>query len=216
MNREANSVLESASRTALESASRAVLDSVDGTAPEPRSHGAPESAGHADIRTEHAALHASSEDVHAEHATRADLPTTPSPSREPALVRFLYPAPAHPRTVGSIFKWWEARRPAYNLVVGTGGALTMAIATVMSQLMGQPVPVSQILAPVIPIAIMANVCYTLGPLTESLLHKLWGREVLPVGPHLFRAGLILSVGVMFVIPALLMGFGLVLWMLGFG
>ena len=173
MNREANSVLESASRTALESASRSVLGGTD-------------------------------------------LPATPSPSREPALVRFLYPAPAHPRTVGSIFRWWEARRPAYNLVVGTGGALTMAIATVMSQLMGQPVPVSQILAPVIPIAIMANVCYTLGPLTESLLHKLWGREVLPVGPHLFRAGLILSVGVMFVIPALLMGFGLVLWMLGFG
>ena len=195
MNREANSVLESASRTALESASRSVLD---GAGPESGSPAAPD-AGHAHL-----------------HAGRADLPATPSPSPEPALVRFLYPAPAHPRTVGSIFKWWEARRPAYNLVVGTGGALTMAIATVMSQLMGQPVPVSQILAPVIPIAIMANVCYTLGPLTESLLHKLWGREVLPVGPHLFRAGLILSVGVMFVIPALLMGFGLVLWMLGFG
>ena len=134
------------------------------------------------------------------------------PSAESPLVRFLYPAPAQRRTAGGIFKWWESRRLAYNVIVGAGGALTMSIATVFGQLVGQPMAVGQFLAPVIPIAIMANICYTLGPLTEWGLHRLWGREVEPVGPHLFRAGLILSAGATFLLPTLLMGFALVLWM----
>ena len=133
------------------------------------------------------------------------------PSSESPLIRFLYPAPAR-RTAGGIFKWWESRRLAYNVIVGAGGALTMSIATVISQLVGQPMAVSELMAPVIPIAIMANICYTLGPLTEWGLHRLWGREVQPVGPHLFRAGLILSAGATFLLPTLLMGFALVLWL----
>ena len=134
------------------------------------------------------------------------------PSLESPLVRFLYPAPARRRTAGGIFKWWESRRLAYNVIVGAGGALTMSIATVFSQLIGQPMAAAQLLAPVVPIAIMANICYTLGPLTEWFLHRLWGRDVQPVGPHLFRAGLILSAGATFLLPTLLMGFALVLWL----
>ena len=141
-------------------------------------------------------------------------PALDPPPSESRLVRFLYPAPAHRRTFGGILKWWESRRLPYNVIVGVSGALTMSIATVFAQLIGQPMAVAQVLTPVLPIAIMANVCYTLGPLTEWSLHKLWGREVLPVGPHLFRAGLILSTGVIFLIPTLLLGFGLVLWVVG--
>ncbi len=135
----------------------------------------------------------------------------PPPAESP-LVRFLYPAPARRRTAGGIFKWWESRRLAYNVVVGAGGALTMSIATVFGQIVGEPMAVSQLLTPVIPIAIMANICYTLGPVTEWFLHRLWGRDVQPVGPHLFRAGLILSAGATFLLPTLLMGFALVLWL----
>ncbi len=135
----------------------------------------------------------------------------PSPSESP-LARFLFPSPARRRTAGGIFKWWESRRLAYNVIVGVSGALTMSIATVFGQLIGEPMAVGQLLTPVVPIAIMANICYTLGPLTEWFLHRLWGKEVLPVGPHLFRAGLILSTGVIFLIPTLLMGFALVLWL----
>ena len=134
------------------------------------------------------------------------------PSSESPLARFLYPAPARRRTAGGIFKWWESRRLAYNVIVGAGGALTMSIATVFSQIIGAPMAVSELLTPVIPIAIMANICYTLGPLTEWFLHRLWGRDVQPVGPHLFRAGLILSAGATFLLPTLLMGFALVLWL----
>ena len=69
------------------------------------------------------------------------------------------------------------------------------------------------LTPVIPVLLAANACYTLGPIVESLAHKLWGREVLPIGPHLFRAGLILSVGITLVLPMILLGFQLVVWVL---
>ena len=133
-------------------------------------------------------------------------PSADNPTSDSALVRFLYPKPAR-RTVGGIFKWWERRRLAYNLIVGAGGAATLIGAAVGSRVLGWPLSVGELFDPVIPIAIWANLCYTLGPLTESLLHKIWGREVRPVGPHLFRAGLILSVGVTFLLPAILLGTG---------
>lgn len=128
-----------------------------------------------------------------------DYPTSDSP-----LVRFLYPAPAR-RTVGGIFKWWEKRRLAYNLIVGAGGAFTLAGAAVTSRVFGFPLSLIDLWDPVLPVALWANLCYTLGPLTESLLHRIWGRQVRPVGPHLFRAGLILAVGVTFLIPAIVLG-----------
>ena len=136
-------------------------------------------------------------------------PSADYPASDSALVRFLYPTPAR-RTVGGIFKWWERRRPAYNLIVGAGGAVSLMAGAVVSRVMGMPMSLADLLDPVIPIAIWANLCYTLGPLTESLLHGIWGREVRPAGPHLFRAGLILSVGITFLVPAILLGAGLVI------
>lgn len=134
----------------------------------------------------------------------SDHPISDYPTSDSPLVRFLYPAPAR-RTVGGIFKWWEKRRLAYNLIVGAGGAVALAGAAVTSRFIGFPLSLGELWDPVIPVAIWANLCYTLGPLTESLLHRIWGHQVRPVGPHLFRAGLILSVGVTFVIPAIAMG-----------
>ena len=56
---------------------------------------------------------------------------------------------------------------------------------------------------------MANAFYFLGPLVELAIDKLWGREVLPTGPALFRMGLTFSVGLTFV-PTMLM---VVFWVL---
>jgi hypothetical protein len=49
---------------------------------------------------------------------------------------------------------------------------------------------------------MANMCYLFGPAVEILVEKLWGRQVLPTGPALYRAGLTFSVGLA-LFPALL-------------
>ena len=47
---------------------------------------------------------------------------------------------------------------------------------------------------VVAYGIAANVCYSFGYLMEWLLDRLWGDEVAPVGPTLFRHGLVFSVG----------------------
>ncbi len=117
------------------------------------------------------------------------------------LARFLYPRPAR-RSVGGIFKWWERRRLAFSLIVGAGGGASLLAHGALGWLEGD----DPILLPALFwLLAVANVCYTLGPVTESILHRIWGRDVLPVGPHLFRAGLALSVGVTFLLPMLLFG-----------
>lgn len=119
---------------------------------------------------------------------------------ESALVRFLYPAPAE-RRVGGIIKWWEKRRLAYNAVLAGSGIGTIFMALLTLNPLSDVV---QALPAILPFGIMANLCYTLGWMVESVLHKVWGRSLRPVGPALFRAGLTLGVGVAFVIPTIML------------
>ena len=48
------------------------------------------------------------------------------------------------------------------------------------------------------VGLAANFFYFLGPVVESALNALWGDEVLPTGPALYRMGLTFSVGLVFV------------------
>jgi len=122
-----------------------------------------------------------------------------------AIVRFLYPTPAE-RSVGGIFRWWESRRLGYNLVVGSAGVVSLGLSWILralppsGELMGF---VPDVLGPVMVVGVLANLWYFLGPVAESIVHKVWGRRVLPVGPALFRMGLTFSVGIVF-IPTLMM------------
>jgi len=109
-----------------------------------------------------------------------------------SITEFLFPAPA-PRSAGKIILWWEHRRLFYNVVVGLGGLVSMGTLSVVATAFSgtfQAVPWQ----PAAAFAVLANVCYLLGPATEILVHKLWGRTVLPVGPALYRIGLTFSVG----------------------
>jgi hypothetical protein len=108
------------------------------------------------------------------------------------LANFLFPAPA-PRTTGAILRWWEARRLAYNLIVGSAGVVTLGMLglAVWLEPGGQGFVPWQ---PVVAFGVLANLCYLLGPTVEIALHRIWGRTLLPVGPALFRMGLTFSVG----------------------
>jgi hypothetical protein len=120
-----------------------------------------------------------------------------------ALTEFLFPAPAR-RSTGGIIRWWESRRLAYNLMVGAAGVVSLGVVDVISWL-----PPRLPIHPLVPwqgivaFGVMANVCYLLGPLVEVTADKLWGRQLLPVGPALFRMGLTFSVGLA-LFPILLM------------
>ena len=120
-----------------------------------------------------------------------------------ALARFLYPKPAK-RTLGGIFKWWEKRRIAFNAMIGAGGAVSLGSHGLLTWLEGGAIEFPPAFG-MLGMLLLANACYTLGPLTEAALHGIWGRDVLPVGPHLFRAGLALSVGITLVLPMLAFG-----------
>ena len=109
------------------------------------------------------------------------------------ITEFLFPAPAR-RTTGAIFGWWEKRRLAYNAFVGVAGMVTVGTAALVTALPPfsdfNPIP----WAGVILFGVGANVFYTLGPILESLVEKIWGRQLMPIGPTLYRMGLTFSVG----------------------
>ena len=122
-----------------------------------------------------------------------------------AIVRFLYPTPAV-RTVPGIFRWWERRRLGYNLIVGSAGVVSLGLSWIIAALPpeGQIASIfPDVLVPIGIVGLLANFWYTTGAVIESIVHKLWGKQVLPVGPALFRMGLTFSVGVVF-IPTLMM------------
>lgn len=113
------------------------------------------------------------------------------------------------RRSGAIVTWWEKRRLPYNLILGSTGALTTGVVVFFATIppLGIPFPGVELLVPIAAFGVMANVCYTFGSIVEIVVHKMWGRGVLPVGPALYRIGLTFSVGLALV-PALLM---LVIW-----
>ncbi len=109
------------------------------------------------------------------------------------LTEFLFAAPAS-RSTTAIIAWWERRRLAYNAAVGAAGLVSLGTVAFASTVMGEDAIFPDALILVAVFGVMANICYFLGPATELLFEKLWGRRVLPTGPMLYRMGLTFSVG----------------------
>jgi hypothetical protein len=121
------------------------------------------------------------------------------------LTEFLFPAPAERRT-GAIWAWWEKRRLPYNVWVGTAGLFSVAVGTLLSLVPPTPLgppPLHLLWQPVVMFAVLANVFYTSGAVLETFAEKLFGRQLLPIGPSLYRMGLTFSVGLA-LFPTLIM------------
>ena len=127
------------------------------------------------------------------------------------LADFLYPEPAE-RRVGAMIGWWEKRRLPYNLIVGATGLVTMTFGAVLTAVAATLQPVDMVRM-AIWWAVWANVCYTLGPVAEIALQKLFGGRLLPAGPLLFRAGVTVAVGVT-LLPIIPLTIGFILIFLG--
>lgn len=110
-----------------------------------------------------------------------------------ALTEFLFPAPAR-RTVGGIVRWWESRRLAYNAIVGGTGVVTLVWGHLLIWLPPNGETGFVPWQVIVLYGVMANVCYSFGSVLEVIVDKLFGRELLPIGPGLFRIGLTFSVG----------------------
>jgi hypothetical protein len=74
-----------------------------------------------------------------------------------------------------IRRWWQNRRLAFNLWIGIVGVVTWFTVLIAGGASVKPgvdfeEPFAMILGPFI-YAIMANICYTLGPIVDSLFFK---------------------------------------------
>jgi hypothetical protein len=126
------------------------------------------------------------------------------------LVEILYPLPDMRRTPLTTIRWWESRRLVFNQVVGAAGLVSLAGMVFFNAL--PPYPVSPSLDVMLlgsaVFGAVANVCYTLGWMTELLARLVWGRSAPNMGPLLFRQGLIFAAGLT-LLPLLL---SVIFWM----
>jgi hypothetical protein len=106
-----------------------------------------------------------------------------------------------PLSPWQVIGWWELRRPAYNLIVGLAGLVTIIIMVVVSvicdKVMGVPIgmpdpPIFAVLG-VIVYAVMANVFFTCGWLVELFLVHALGSRRRDFGQVAFGLGLAGSV-----------------------
>ena len=113
-----------------------------------------------------------------------------------ALTRFFFRNEVTCRTPTEVISWWEARRMAYNVAVGSTGMFTLAAVHLIARLPPSPVPIPIEPTLIIPAVygILANVCYTGGWMSELWIRNTLGREMEPVGPTLFRYGFVFSIG----------------------
>lgn len=127
-----------------------------------------------------------------------------------SLVEALYPLPDLRRTPLSTLRWWESRRLSFNLTVGAAGLTTISVLYLLSMILPWwgPLRLVEALPAVAAYAVMANVCYSLGWLSELVARLAWGPRAPHMGPLLYRQGLIFSVGLT-LLPILLMGFAAV-------
>ena len=89
-----------------------------------------------------------------------------------------------------VTRWWQQRRVRYNLLVGVVGLFTWWSVLLAGSAAVKPgvdfeEPLAMIIGPFV-YAMMANICYSLGPVLDS-----W-RKVTTPSKHLFRAGLFFS------------------------
>jgi len=103
-----------------------------------------------------------------------------------------------------IVAWWERRRPVFNLAVGATGVASIVYTNGLSlAVRGQlALPPWQL---IVAYGLAANVCFTLGWVTENVVERWLKRPVYGLGPAMFRHGMVFSIGLT-LFPAVIMTF----------
>jgi len=111
-----------------------------------------------------------------------------------ALTEFFFDPVRIARSSWSVVRWWESRRPIYNLVVGAAGVCSLASVAVFAALPPHPADLRIPLPAIVIYAILANLGYSMGPAVDVLIRRIWGDDYAAVGPTLFRYGFVFAVG----------------------
>ena len=107
-----------------------------------------------------------------------------------AVEKYFFTPLYYPPGPWAVVRWWEARRPVYNVAVGTAGLVTLATAALLEPFPNGLFPLGAALV----YGVMANLCYSMGPLADLALRRLLGDRAPAVGPVLFRYGFAFSLG----------------------
>jgi hypothetical protein len=111
-----------------------------------------------------------------------------------SLTRYFFMPVYAPRSAWSVIGWWESRRTLYNATLAVAGGLSIAAAQLLTLVVPETQRAPFPWAVVLVYAILANVCYSLGPAVDLFIRRRWGDEYSAVGPALFRYGFVFAVG----------------------
>jgi hypothetical protein len=123
-----------------------------------------------------------------------------------AIEKYFFTPLYYPRSWLSVLRWWEERRLVFNLWVGGAGLVTLGLVNMLFRLPPHPNPTLIPWQAIIVYAVLANVCYTLGPIADVMLRRFLGNRAHAVGPVLFRYGFVFSVGLT-LLPIAVAGLG---------
>ena len=110
-----------------------------------------------------------------------------------ALTRYFFHDVDVPRGTWEVVRWWEHRRLAYNAAVGGAGLVTLGVTML---LVGLP-PLRALPGLLLFVGVyglLANLCYSLGPVLDLLARRWGGSTWAAVGPALLRYGFVFAVG----------------------
>jgi hypothetical protein len=111
-----------------------------------------------------------------------------------AVTKFFFTPAPETRGSWAVINWWESRRAAYNIAVGSAGTLSLAMANLIALLPPRAAHLGVPWGAVLAYGILANVCYTFGPAADAYIRNRWGERFAVVGPVLFRYGFVFSIG----------------------
>lgn len=105
--------------------------------------------------------------------------------------QLLFRDTAGTETPSEVVRWWEKRRLAYNIAVGSAGLVSVGAMMLAGAVTG--IPLRGELPFVFVYAAIANICYSGGWVAELLLRPVFREKTGTVGATMFRYGLAFSV-----------------------
>ena len=121
--------------------------------------------------------------------------------------------PNEPRSFLEIIKWWELRRIAYNLLIGSVGFVGLIFFFIFAEATHKIPPGEDLVEPIAILfaPIFINICYTAGEVLELVFGRVWKYRIKnePTATSLLKFGTLLSL-ILVLFPSVSWGISLLL------